>query len=76
MDITLDEAIRKFAQPIRNTGDLDPLLEAIGNAKIVLLGESTHGTSEFYRWRTEITRRLIKEKGFSQIGRASCRERV
>lgn len=67
MDMTLEEAIRKFAQPVRNTEDLDPLMEAIGNAKIVLLGESTHGTSEFYRWRTEITQRLIKEKGFSLI---------
>src|SRR5690606_11088669 len=67
MDMTLEEAIRKFARPVRNTEDLDPLLEAVGDAKIVLLGESTHGTSEFYWWRAEITQRLIKEKGFSLI---------
>jgi erythromycin esterase-like protein len=47
--------------------DLDPLLERIGDARYVLLGEASHGTSEFYRWRAEITKRLITEKGFSFI---------
>lgn len=67
MNMTLEEAIRKFEQPVKGTGDLDPLLEAIGDAKIVLLGEATHGTSQFYRWRAEISKRLIQEKGFSLI---------
>ena len=44
--------------------DLDPLLERIGDAKIVLLGEATHGTSEFYRMRERISRELITRKGF------------
>jgi erythromycin esterase len=47
--------------------DLDALLERIGDAKYVLLGEASHGTSEFYTWRAEITKRLITEKGFSFI---------
>jgi erythromycin esterase len=47
--------------------DLDALLECIGDAKYVLLGEASHGTSEFYTWRAEITKRLITEKGFSFI---------
>jgi erythromycin esterase len=47
--------------------DLDPLLERIGDARYVLLGEASHGTSEFYIWRAEITKRLISEKGFSLI---------
>src|SRR4026207_1155051 len=47
--------------------DLDPLIKAIGNAEVVLLGESTHGTHEFYKWRTAITKRLISEKGFDLI---------
>jgi erythromycin esterase len=42
-------------------------MDRIGNSQYVLLGESSHGTSEFYRWRTEISKRLIKEKGFSFI---------
>jgi erythromycin esterase len=50
-----------------NSKDLDILLDHIGNSQFVLLGEASHGTSEFYRWRTEITKRLIKEKGFSFI---------
>ncbi len=47
--------------------DLDALLERIGDARYVLLGEASHGTSEFYTWRAEITKRLITEKGFSFI---------
>ena len=50
-----------------NSKDLDTLLDHIGNSQFVLLGEASHGTSEFYRWRSEITKRLIKEKGFSFI---------
>lgn len=50
---------------LRNS--LDPLIEKIGNKKIVAIGESTHGTSEFYRLREIITKRLIKEKGFSVV---------
>jgi erythromycin esterase len=47
--------------------DLDPLLERIGDAKYVLLGEASHGTHEYYTWRTAISKRLIEEKGFSFI---------
>ncbi|WP_458745290.1 erythromycin esterase family protein [Candidatus Nitrosocosmicus sp. T] len=44
--------------------DIDFLLSRIGEAEYVLLGEASHGTSEFYQWRSEISKRLIKEKGF------------
>ncbi|GAB3535452.1 hypothetical protein GCM10027443_24590 [Pontibacter brevis] len=47
--------------------DLDVLLEEIGDARIVMLGEASHGTSEYYTWRTAISRRLIQEKGFNFI---------
>jgi protein-L-isoaspartate(D-aspartate) O-methyltransferase len=47
--------------------DLDLLLDRIGDARVVLLGEATHGTSEFYRLRAEITRRLIEGKGFGIV---------
>jgi len=53
--------------PLDNPKDLDPLMDRIGNAKYVLLGEATHGTHEYYTWRAEISKRLIKEKGFSFI---------
>lgn len=46
---------------------LDGLLDRIGNARVVLLGEATHGTSEFYRMRTLITQQLILHRGFSAV---------
>lgn len=60
-------AIRSLALPLRSGVDLDPLMERIGDARCVLLGEATHGTHEFYSWRAELSRRLIIEKGFSFI---------
>ncbi len=46
---------------------MDGLLERIGDAKVVLLGEASHGTSEFYAMRQEITKALIEKKGFNII---------
>ncbi|WP_404383029.1 protein-L-isoaspartate(D-aspartate) O-methyltransferase [Caenispirillum salinarum] len=46
------------------TADLDPLLDRIGDARVVLIGEASHGTSEFYRMRARITQALIEQKGF------------
>ncbi|PYE52712.1 erythromycin esterase family protein [Deinococcus yavapaiensis] len=45
----------------------DELLERIGNARFVLIGEASHGTHEFYRERARLTRRLIQEHGFSAV---------
>ena len=47
--------------------DYDPLLQSIGDATYVLLGEATHGTHEFYAARAAISQRLIQDKGFSVI---------
>ena len=63
----LVERIRGRSHPLRDAGDLDPLLERIGDARCVLLGEASHGTSEYYEWRTRISERLIREKGFSFV---------
>ncbi len=49
------------------TTDFDPLLKMIGNSCLVLLGEATHGTHEFYRIRAQITKRLIEEEGFNAV---------
>ena len=43
------------------------LLERIGDARVVMIGEASHGTHEFYRERIEITKRLIEDKGFSAV---------
>src|SRR2546423_10880812 len=48
--------------------DYDALLDLVGDAKYVLLGEATHGTHEFYKARAEITKRLVAEKNFTVIG--------
>jgi len=47
--------------------DYDPLIDLIGNARFVLIGEASHGTHEFYQQRSEITKRLIQEKGFTAV---------
>lgn len=47
--------------------ELDGLLERIGDARLVLLGEASHGTAEFYDMRARITRELITRKGFNII---------
>jgi erythromycin esterase len=66
-DRRLIEAIRSVSSALYGWEDLDPLLERIGNARYVLLGEASHGTAEFYNWRRSISQRLIAEKGFSFI---------
>jgi erythromycin esterase len=52
---------------LQTDADLDPLLERIGDAQYVLLGEASHGTHEYYTWRARISKRLIEEKNFSFI---------
>jgi protein-L-isoaspartate(D-aspartate) O-methyltransferase len=47
--------------------NLDNLLERIGDSRLVLLGEASHGTAEFYEMRARITRELIEKKGFNII---------
>jgi erythromycin esterase len=58
----------ELATPLGSPADLDPLLERIGQARIVCIGEASHGTHEFYAWRDLLTRRLIEEKGFDFVG--------
>ncbi|MGD0452285.1 MAG: erythromycin esterase family protein, partial [Solirubrobacteraceae bacterium] len=62
------DALRLDAQPLHGgDGDYDALLELVGDARLVLLGEASHGTHEFYRERARITRRLIEERGFTAV---------
>jgi erythromycin esterase len=53
--------------PLRNAQDLDPFVDDIGQRPIVMLGEASHGTHEYYTWRTAISKRLITEKGYRFI---------
>ena len=56
--------IRERAHSVTNISQLDILMDRIGDAQIVMLGEASHGTQEYYTWRSHITERLVKEKGF------------
>jgi protein-L-isoaspartate(D-aspartate) O-methyltransferase len=65
----LSTLVREAAESIDDieTASVDALIERIGDARLVLLGEATHGTSEFYRMRARITRELIARRGFQFI---------
>jgi erythromycin esterase-like protein len=64
----IQQTIRESAFPLPN-GDWDfsQILEDIGDRKYVLIGEASHGTHEFYAFRAELTKRLIREKGFNVV---------
>lgn len=59
--------LRQEACALGGLEDVQPVIDLIGNAQLVLLGEATHGTQEFYRLRASISRRLIVDKGFDAI---------
>ncbi|GER86490.1 hypothetical protein KDW_06520 [Dictyobacter vulcani] len=66
--ILVADTIRDTARPITGAlSDYDPLLDSIGDARFVLIGEASHGTREFYRERATITKRLIQEKDFTVV---------
>ncbi len=60
--------LRGAAQPFTGApADYTPLLDLIGDARFVLIGEASHGTRDFYHERAEITKRLIRDKGFTAV---------
>jgi len=66
------ETIRRHAlplahHPVQGCHGYDRLLHAIGDVPVVLIGEASHGTLDFYRERAVITRRLIEEKDFTSV---------
>ena len=66
---SLPELIRDYAEPLPELDDpaFGPLFDRFADAKVVLLGEASHGTSEFYRARAAITQRLVEEHGFTIV---------
>lgn len=68
MPSLLADAVREAAQLVGGTrGDYDGLLELVGDARFVLLGDATNGSHELYRERARITQRLIAELGFNAV---------
>jgi protein-L-isoaspartate(D-aspartate) O-methyltransferase len=66
---TLPSLVRRNSESFDSPGGarLHALVERVGDARVVLIGEASHGTSEFYRLRAEITKRLIEDKGFTIV---------
>ena len=65
----LAERLRNAAEPLPGIDDpaFAEAFDRFGGARVVLLGEASHGTSEFYRARAAITRRLIEKHGFTIV---------
>ena len=62
------ESIHRHALPLHgNPSDYDPLLEKAAARQLILLGEASHGTNDFYTARADITRRLIREQGIDAV---------
>ena len=62
--------LRRYAEPLpapEKADEFGAFFDRFGNASLVLLGEGTHGTSEFYRARAAITRRLVQRHGFTLV---------
>jgi protein-L-isoaspartate(D-aspartate) O-methyltransferase len=68
-DRAVSRVVRESAEPFTSIDDahLGGLLERIGDARVVLLGEATHGTAEFYQMRSRITRELVLHRGFGVV---------
>jgi erythromycin esterase-like protein len=62
------DEVRALARPLVTDRDLDALVARVRDARFVCLGEASHGTHEFYRWRAELSRLLVERHGFSWIG--------
>ena len=60
-------SIQQKAHPLRNKMDLEPLARKLSARRIVMLGEASHGTREFYEWRTALSQLLMEKYGFSFI---------
>ncbi len=65
----LPDLIARAAEPLPGLDDpaFGAMFDRFGDARVVLLGEASHGTSEFYRARSAITQRLIEEHGFTIV---------
>jgi erythromycin esterase len=66
-DLKLTREIIPHSVPFTDIQDLSPLIEKIKDKKVIMLGESTHGTREFYEWRSQLTRELIQRYGYQFI---------
>lgn len=59
--------LKKHATPFGSIDDFSSLIETYKDKKVVMIGESSHGTHEFYAWRARISKELIEKHGFNFI---------
>lgn len=67
-DKEIQQVLLEKGQSIDGFKNLEPLLKQMSQAKVVMLGEASHGTHEFYTWRTYLTKKLVQDYGFNFIG--------
>src|SRR5687767_7159765 len=66
--MSVADRLNDVIHPIRESADLmEPILDLVGKARIVMIGEASHGTHDFYDIRAEITKCLIQERGFNAV---------
>src|ERR1051325_6462111 len=61
------EAVHAIAHPVHGERELDEIVERVADKRIVMIGEASHGTHEFYEMRAALTRRLIERHGFAAV---------
>lgn len=67
MNDPLSTILEKAKHEFRSTDELAPLIDVLKNKKVVMLGESSHGTHEYYHWRARISKVLMEEHGFDFV---------
>ncbi len=67
--------LKRVTQPLEGVEGLDGLIDRLSDSRLVLLGEASHGTHEYYTWRAALSRRLILDHGFDfiAVGRGLAR---
>ena len=66
--LNLADRLPAVIRPLQSAADvIEPVLDMVGDARIVMIGEASHGTHEFYDYRAEITKRLISDRGFTAV---------
>src|SRR5262245_47740809 len=61
------EAIHAIARPLHGEHDIDRIVGLVARKRIVMIGEASHGTHEFYDFRAALSRRLIQHHGFQAV---------
>ena len=67
MKSSLLETLKEQIENFTDIEDLEPLINSLKDKKVVMLGEASHGTHEYYIWRAKISKILIEEHGFNFI---------